>query len=240
MRGKKGSLLITAGFLFLISAGLLTGYNILDEKQAGQHADKAISQLETLIPAHVPQNSRTVQVNVQLPGLIADSSQTVTMSLPDSARAEPDEITQLPEFEIPDYILNPKMEMPVIRLEDEEYIGWLEIPALGLKLPVMSEWTYPRLKKSPCRYTGTAYQDNLVISAHNYERHFGRLKELDEGARIFFTDADGNRFSYEVVLTETLKPTAIRDMTSGEFDLTLFTCTVGGRSRVTVRCEKVQ
>ena len=48
---------------------------------------------------------------------------------------------------------------------------------------------------------------------------------------------DGNVFRYEVVELETLMPTAIEEMTSGDWDLTLFTCTIGGGSRVTVRCE---
>ena len=39
---------------------------------------------------------------------------------------------------------------------------------------------------------------------------------------------------------ERLRPTAVKEMTSGDWDLTLFTCTVGGQSRVTVRCEKLK
>ena len=35
---------------------------------------------------------------------------------------------------------------------------------------------------------------------------------------------------------ETLMPTAVEEMESGDWDLTLFTCTVGGRTRVAVRC----
>ena len=37
---------------------------------------------------------------------------------------------------------------------------------------------------------------------------------------------------------EILKPEEVDDMTSGQWPLTLFTCTYGGASRVTVRCEK--
>jgi sortase A len=35
---------------------------------------------------------------------------------------------------------------------------------------------------------------------------------------------------------EILSPFAVEEMTSGDWDMTLFTCTVGGQSRVTVRC----
>ena len=131
--------------------------------------------------------------------------------------------------QIPDYQLNPEMEMPEIAV--------LEIPAIDLKLPVLSEWSYPLLKKAPCRYSGSAYLDNLVIAAHNYRTHFGKLKELETGDEVIFTDAAGNRFEYKVAAVEALTPQSVEDMTSGEWALSLFTCTLDGKSRVTVRCE---
>ncbi|MBQ4643848.1 MAG: sortase, partial [Oscillospiraceae bacterium] len=65
------------------------------------------------------------------------------------------------EAEIPDYILNPEMAMPETEIEGIKYIGTLEIPKIGLKLPVISEWSYPNLKIAPCRYFGSAYLDNI-------------------------------------------------------------------------------
>ena len=142
--------------------------------------------------------------------------------------------------QIPDYQLNPEMEMPEITLEDLDgaaCIGVLEIPEIDLKLPVLSEWSYPLLKKAPCRYSGSAYLDNLVIAAHNYRTHFGKLKELETGDEVIFTDAAGNRFEYKVAAVEALTPQSVEDMTSGEWALSLFTCTLDGKNRVTVRCD---
>ena len=141
--------------------------------------------------------------------------------------------------QIPDYQLNPEMEMPEIALDLDGVacIGVLEIPAIDLKLPVLSEWSYPLLKKAPCRYSGSAYLDNLVIAAHNYRTHFGKLKELETGDEVIFTDAAGNRFEYKVAAVEALTPQSVEDMTSGEWALSLFTCTLDGKNRVTVRCE---
>jgi sortase A len=51
---------------------------------------------------------------------------------------------------------------------------------------------------------------------------------------------DGNVFVYEAAVVETLGPTDVEEMHSGDWDLTLFTCTVGGRSRVTVRFNRVE
>ena len=140
--------------------------------------------------------------------------------------------------EVPDYILNPRMDMPTQEIDGQNYIGTLQIDTLELSLPVISEWSYSRLQIAPCRYTGSVYMDNMVIAAHNYTSHFGRLKELSQGDTVTFTDIDGNVFRYQVTDIETLQPYSVMEMTSGDWDLTLFTCTIGGRTRVTVRCER--
>lgn len=148
--------------------------------------------------------------------------------------------TENGEREVPDYILNPNMEMPAEDYEGNEYIGILSIPSLNLELPVISEWSYPNLKIAPCRYSGSAYLDNMAIAAHNYRSHFGLLKNLSKGDEIFFTDMDGNRFDYEVVAVETLTPFAVEEIVDGGYDLSLFTCTLSGQARVTVRCDRVK
>lgn len=239
MRGKKGSVLITAGCVLLLAAGALTGYNLYDERRASRSASAALAQLDAVVHTGFASPS-PVQVNIEIPGVPTQDAQTITMALPDTQMAAADFIAPIPGMEVPDYILNPKMDMPLVHHEGETYVGVLEIPRLGLRLPIMSEWSYPRLKKAPCRYAGTPYLDNFVISAHNYDSHFGRLKRLSEGEKIYFTDADNNRFAYEVALIETLQPTSIREMKNSGFDLTLFTCTVGGKMRVTVRCDRVE
>lgn len=142
--------------------------------------------------------------------------------------------------EVPDYQLNPNMEMPTITIDGLEYIGVLSVPTRDLNLPIISNWSYPNLKKSPCRYSGSVYTNNLVLAAHNYSSHFGNLKKFNIGEEVVFTDVDGNAFHYRVAELETLQPTAVEQMKSGNWDLTLFTCTVGGSYRVTVRCELQQ
>lgn len=128
--------------------------------------------------------------------------------------------------------------MTEIELDGNYYIGYLSIPALGLELPVMAQWDYERLRIAPCRYTGSVKTDDLVIAAHNYSRHFGGISQFSGGEDVYFTDLDGMRYCYQVVKVETLEPTAVEEMSAGKYDLTLFTCTYGGASRVTVRCER--
>lgn len=150
------------------------------------------------------------------------------------------ELEESAEVWYPDYVLNPDMEMPETEIDGQIYIGVLNIPALELSLPVISQWSYPGLKIAPCRYMGSAYQNDMIIAAHNYASHFGNIGSFDIGDEVTFTDMDGNVFTYQVAEVEVLAPTAIEEMTSGDWALTLFTCTIGGKSRVTVRCEEIE
>lgn len=136
-------------------------------------------------------------------------------------------------------MISPDTPMPTEEVDGNWYVGVLRVPSLGLELPVMSDWSYPDLRVAPCRYAGSAYADNMVIAAHNYSTHFGRLGELSYGAEVSFTDVRGNVFVYKVSALEKLGPYDVVEMVESEYDLTLFTCTFGGANRVTVRCEEV-
>jgi sortase A len=136
----------------------------------------------------------------------------------------------------PLYMTNPEMEMPTVEIDENWFIGKLDIPSLGLSLPVMEEWSYPKLKLSPCRYSGSVYEDNLIIAAHNYGKHFGNIKNLRIGDSLTFTDMEGNCFEYLVAEVEQLEPEGTEEIQQGDWELTLFTCTIGGSYRVVVRC----
>lgn len=145
----------------------------------------------------------------------------------------------VPGAVLPENVPETDMEMPVKTVDGVDYIGVIAVPSLSLELPVASEWSYEHLKTSPCRYSGSVYSGDMVLCAHNYSSHFGQIKTLKPGDAVVFTDVDGNVYNYEVAELETLQPAAVDEMKSGEWDLTLFTCTIGGQTRVTVRCDRV-
>ena len=132
---------------------------------------------------------------------------------------------------------DPYREPDTIEVDGNGYIGILEIPSVNLVLPVMDRWDYARLKIAPCRYTGSYLTNDMVIAGHNYLRHFSPLKRLQPGSDVYFTSVSGRVFHYQVTCLETLRPTQIEYMTTGEWDLTLFTCNPGGRTRMAVRCD---
>ena len=133
--------------------------------------------------------------------------------------------------------VNAPTEMATIPVDGYDSIGILSIPVLELDLPVLTDWSYTKLKKAPCLYYGTCYGTDFVIAAHNYKAHFGRLSELQPGDLVIFTDVNGVVYCYEVVLLETLPKEATREMITSGFGRSLYTCTPGGGSRVTVRCN---
>lgn len=135
--------------------------------------------------------------------------------------------------------MNDSYEMKIVELDGYDYVGYLTIPALDLELPVMAECDYDRLNISPCRYYGSVETDDMVIAAHNFTRHFGGLTHLKTGDLIIFTDIDGNVYNYKVGSTENLAPTATAEMIQSDWDLTLYTCTYSGASRITIRCRKI-
>ena len=128
--------------------------------------------------------------------------------------------------------------MPTVTIDGYDYIGYVVVPVRGLKLPVMAEWDYDRLKIAPCRQFGSSRTDNLVIAAHNYDTHFGKLRELSEGETVLFTDMEGIVSTYCVEKLETLSPDAVDTVLNSGYDLVLYTCTKGGRTRVIVFCDR--
>lgn len=206
-KNRIGNILKGAGLILVTAAVLLLVYNLWDGHRARESE-------EAILAEYLQENKK--------------------------ASESPDDSDKEDEQNIPDYLLNPDMDMPEYTLKslgDVACIGILEIPALDLELPVISSWSYSSLRLAPCRYSGSAYKGDLVIAAHNYQSHFWGLRTLPEGSEVFFTDAVGNRFSYYVAVTEALTPWSVDDMTSGEWPLTLFTCTLDSQNRVTVRCE---
>ena len=132
--------------------------------------------------------------------------------------------------------------MPTETINGNRYIGVLEIPALGISLPVGENWSDELLQLSPCRYSGSYYTDDLVICGHNYESHFSPIKYIEPEELVYFVTVEGTRYAYSVVQRETVWPLEIDKMLGKEdvpWDLTLFTCNNGGESRCTVRCMRV-
>lgn len=255
MRNKLGISCMTLGVIFIIAACFLLIRNFEEDKEAGNASDAIVEQLEEQVKKkntdnqNSTDNASTNDINgvngINSNGTLASGENVQNGGAigvaenvsPQSGSYE----ANSPNISVVDQsIPGAGLGMSETRVDGRMYIGYLYIQALSLKLPVMSNWSYPNLRIAPCRYAGSTKTDDFVILAHNYARHFGRLKDLSIGETVFFTDMDGTLFQYEVMAVEVLPPNAVMDMIDGAYDLTLFTCTYGGQSRVAVRCERIE
>lgn len=209
MYNKRGTALMVLGALLVLSALGLFLWNQREAHEAGQAADLVLPQLLEQIPTS-PRAASTPQ-----------PEPTGETLLPDNALVVPTD-PAMTEAQIGGY----------------GYIGCLTIPALDLELPVMGQLDDTRLKTAPCRYAGSTKTGDLVIGGHNYVQHFAYLSRLTPGDPVYFLDMDGVLSAYQVAAVEVLRDTAVAEMTSGDFALTLFTCTYGGGSRIAVRCDR--
>ncbi len=213
-RRRSGALLMWLGGALMVAALGLAVYNAWDEYRAGAAARAVVVELAAVTAP---------EVESALPPGVCPADSPVVEQEP---QEEP----------IPDYIAYPEKEMPLVTVGGYDCLGIVEIPALERTLPVLEACTDSSLKYAPGCYAGSVYEHTMVIAGHNYTSHFGKLSALKPGDAVYFTDGDGNRFEYAVADLEKLEPTDIDSMTTGDWDLTLFTCTYGNRHRLAVRC----
>ena len=211
MKRKIGKILIAFGLVLLLGAAGLLVFNELQAAGAGRAAQEVLPELMIKIE----QRQEAVEEGT-LPTLDVLPGTPLEMLEPED------------------------LEMTEVEIDGYGYIGYLSVPALELELPIMGDWDYARLQIAPCRYSGSLLGEDLVLMAHNYDHHFGRLKNLSPGDTVIFMDMEGNVTRYQVVALDILMPDAVEEMTAGIYDLALFTCTYGGQTRVTVYCDKLK
>lgn len=126
-----------------------------------------------------------------------------------------------------------------ITIDNYNYIGTISIPKLNLELPVIDSCSENKMKKAPCLYDGVIENNTAIIAGHAYISLFGKLKNLQVGDSIIFEDVFGNVFKYSVSLKETLSEKDVDKMYEGMWDLSLFTCTLSGDKRITIRAKNI-
>lgn len=213
MPKKAGIAIVILGAVLIVSALLLFLKNRQEDRLAGQEAESLLVQVEAAIQQR-QEASPEIELEMQ--------------------RREPDDDAPQKDTEAED---EPE-ELPVVLLDGFAYIGILDLPVLGLRLPVFDQWDYERLKIAPCRQFGAVDSDDLVIAAHNYISHFARLGEMQVGDEVCFTDMDGQETVYLVSAIQVLEPTQVDEVQNSGHDLVLYTCTVGGQTRLTLFCDR--
>lgn len=230
---NKGKILIIIGIILIASAFGIFLHNEREDAQAGQFSRRALEIVREAIDQNEPVDMSPLQDKGQITEVEGNDGT--------SGQENTDASSGIANYEAKQESLGelfPDREMPAVQALQRDYCGVLEIPSLGLSLPILSSWSYPNLKISPCRYYGSVYQNNMVIAGHSYRNHFRPLYTIAIGAEVRFYDVENHRYRFRVVNRETLYPTQGCELASDsdEWDLTLFTCTPGGKTRCVVRC----
>lgn len=120
--------------------------------------------------------------------------------------------------------------------EGPAFLGVLSVPAVSLTVPVLAEWSYYHLTLAPCRDCGSVETGDLVIAAHNYDTHFGRLSRIAPGDSVYFTDMAGSTTEYAAASVEQRDPSDAEGVRDSGYPLVLYTCSWDCTARVTVFC----
>jgi len=129
--------------------------------------------------------------------------------------------------------------------------GILKIPKIGIEYPILSATSPELLFVSINKYHPKDLKPNEIgnycIVGHYYEngKMFGKLHKLKNGDKAELTDLSGNTVTYQVYDKKVIEPTDVsctsqmlaRDMQIRE--LTLITCTNGGKQRLVVKLREV-
>lgn len=122
----------------------------------------------------------------------------------------------------------------------------LNIPALDINYPVLSETSEELLMVSLNKYWGPSPNEigNYCIVGHNYtnKKMFGRLAEVKNGDTVELTSTDGRTVNYVVYNKYIVEPDDVActsQLTNGQREVTLITCTNHGKQRLVVKAREV-
>lgn len=120
-------------------------------------------------------------------------------------------------------------------------VGKIEIPETDVSYVILDKVTPKSLETSIGLMYGAGINQvgNTVLAGHNFRNgtFFSNNKRLEEGDKIYITDMDGNRVTYEIYKTYTTTPQdfsyATRD-TNGKREISLTTCTDDTSNRLII------
>ena len=150
------------------------------------------------------------------------------------------ELSEEEETEATEETISEPTELTIVNIDGNDYIGYISIPAFELELPIMADWSMEKLQTAPCLQYGSPLTNDAVIAGHNYKQHFRALHEIEAGETVTFTDMNGYCIEYAVQEVKTIDPRSVYEVIGSEYDLILYTCTIGGQSRVIACCDRVK
>lgn len=127
--------------------------------------------------------------------------------------------------------------MSVLSIDGADFVGIIEMPRYESALPVGADWG--NLTKYPRRFDGSIYNGTLQIGATTQKGQYDFYRDISVGDSVFFTDMEGNRFSYTVTDIRYEKNADQSTLQCKDTSLTLFVKNVYAFEYVIIYCDVV-
>ena len=131
-------------------------------------------------------------------------------------------------------------------------VGVVEIPKINITYPIIysenqdAETIEDLLKISVVKYWGPEANQpgNFCVVGHNYhnKKFFSKASTLKKGDSIYLTDKNNKTLEYKVYANYVVEPTDLKctsQLTNGETDITLITCTMSGKQRTIIKARAI-
>lgn len=132
-------------------------------------------------------------------------------------------------------------------------VATVNIPKIGVNYPVLdgetdsASETEDLLKISPTKFWGPEPNEvgNFCIVGHNYRnsKFFSKVLTLENGDIIELTDLSGRTVQYRIYNKYEVDPTDVScttQLTNGQKEVTLITCTNDSKQRVIVKAREIK
>lgn len=127
--------------------------------------------------------------------------------------------------------------MPCIELDGTDFVGIIEIPLYDAALPLCNVWEGADVDKYPHRYTGSLYDNSLVLGGSDNEGQFDFMKLISNGDSVYVTDMTGVRYSFSVCDIEKTDDVSYNNLLNQDCDLTFFARNTYGFDYTVVKCK---
>ncbi len=127
---------------------------------------------------------------------------------------------------------------------NNEIIGFIEIPKLNIYYPIFANISDELLKISPCKFSGPLpnHKGNLCIAGHNYNNNkfFSNLYLLKNKDEIIIYDTSNNKTIYNVYSNYEVSQNDLSPLTTSNYndkELTLVTCNNLSYNRIIIKAK---
>ncbi len=167
----------------------------------------------------------------------------IVVALDDNA--DDSEVVPIQNLQEPEEAPQPR-EITASNGETYETEGTLSVPSIGITYPILTDESEDLLKVSLCKYWGPSPNEtgNYCVVGHNYKsgKMFGKLAQVQFGDTVTLTDLSGRTITYSIYDKFVVNPTDVSctsQLTNGQREITLITCTNYGKQRLVVKAREV-